>query len=65
MSSNHKLAIVISSLGPGGAERIAEYARVAIDERQKIITEYREYAKGYNLRAVKSFEIFLEHPRHG
>jgi hypothetical protein len=45
---------------PDSETRIAEYARTAIEERHKIITEYREYARGYNLRAMKSFDDFLE-----
>ena len=47
---------------PDSETRIAKYARIAIEERQKIITEYREYAQGYNIRAMKSFEAFLDVP---
>jgi hypothetical protein len=45
---------------PDSETRIARFARVAIEERHKIITEYREYAKNYNIEAMKSFEAFLE-----
>ena len=45
---------------PDSETRIAEYARTAIEERNKIITEYREYALSYNIRAMKSFDDFLE-----
>jgi len=45
---------------PDSETRIARYACAAIEERQKIISEYREYARSYNLRAMKSFDKFLE-----
>jgi len=45
---------------PDSETRIASYARAVIEERHKIISEYREYARSYNLRAMKSFEEFLE-----
>jgi len=45
---------------PDSETRIAKFARVAIEERQTIIEEYREYAKQYNIRAMKSFESFLD-----
>ena len=45
---------------PDSETRIARFARIAVEERQEIITEYRKYAKNYNIRAMKSFEAFLE-----
>lgn len=45
---------------PDSETRIARFAQVAIDERQEIITEYRKYAKKYNIQAMNSFETFLE-----
>jgi glycosyltransferase involved in cell wall biosynthesis len=45
---------------PDSETRIAKFARVAIEERQNIMSQYREYAKNYNIRAMKSFEAFLE-----
>ena len=50
---------------PDSETRIARYARIAIEERREIVTEYREYAQVYNTQAMKSFETFLDLPRLG
>ena len=48
---------------PDSETRIARYADIAIEERQQIISQYREYAQDYNLRAIQSFEAFLDIPK--
>ncbi len=45
---------------PDSETCIARYAKVAIEEREKIISEYITHAGQYNPRAIKSFELFME-----
>jgi hypothetical protein len=47
---------------PDNAEAIAESVRCALEERSEIIQAYREYAPGYNRRALQGLSAFLEHP---
>jgi hypothetical protein len=45
---------------PDSETRVARFARVAIEERHEIMRQYIEYAQDYNIKAIKSFEAFLE-----
>jgi len=45
---------------PDRAEVIATYAQCAIDEREKIILAYKNYAPEYNLRGKRLLQKFLE-----
>lgn len=45
---------------PDSSESIFEKASQAVEERSEIIEAYRAYAPGYNARARKSVESFLD-----
>lgn len=47
---------------PDNPEAIAQAARRALDERERIIAEYRQYAPQYNQRALQTLSDFLERP---
>jgi hypothetical protein len=47
---------------PDSAHLISKYANRALEERDAIVAAYQAYAPGYNARALKSLEDFLEIP---
>jgi hypothetical protein len=47
---------------PDHAEAIAEKANLVLEERGQVIQAYREYAPGYNRRALEALADFLEFP---
>ncbi len=47
---------------PDNAETIAQYTKRSLEERDEIISAYRDYAPVYNQRALEALANFLEYP---